>query len=692
MTPLEITLPDWLAETWAEVIRERPELNIWQYAAKNIVFSAKMGNITGPWRADLTPYTLLFQEAITSDFSNIPDEDWFLRDLMAKGQRVDECFVVKSSQSGLTQAALNACVYLPLFDPGRLLYVIDSQQKAKRMVKARLIPLLEALCGSVIADDKDVNLTFIELLDMIMEFSGSFSAGIFSEKPLRFGFLDDIEYMVAEGGIAGMLDGVHVIDHIRSRFTTSKNSFLGVFSKPNLESSEFISNAKGGSQHGFHVPCPHCGKRQTLRREGLNWSHKGCKDLTGRYDLEAVEALTTYKCAHCGENIQETAKYEMNLAGIWLPKSREQRLRDDDPPLVPRRLSMEINDLYSPFPKVKWGILARLLIESENNPAKRKYVLTNHFAIPWRERAVNIKAEQVRALCAGAVDPRTNARYDTRVAPYNRGEIPFIPALMCLTIDRQLDKRKWIISAFNSSGVQAIIDYGACLSDADILEKLDDPRAHHGGPLVCLADPTRKIIIDWGLYDSGFERDEVYKVCIRSDWRIYPSKGAGGLSAGGRMVEGKEDFWEGTPILLYQYHDYHLKVHFYKGKIEKRNDPRLYLPEDVTDDFIIEWTTESLAPKYLSSGYRIMEWQHDKSKGPNDYGDCGKMQYVLWQILGPNIQKEAAEEEGRAMRQYKLNPPSDTQPELPPANPIVDVNKKVSSKPMLAEVLARLRR
>ena len=384
----------------------------------------------------------------------------------------------------------------------------------------------------------------------------------------------------------------------------------------------------------------------------------------------------------------------MNKEGIWIPKSREQRLRDDDPALVPRRLSMEINDLYSPFPKVKWGILARMLIEAENNPAKLKHVLTNHFAIPWRERAVNIKAEQVRALCAGAIDPKTNIRIDTRVAPYKRGEIPFIPALMTITVDRQLDKRKWIISAWNSAGVQAIVEYGACLSDSDIFDMLDDPRAHHGGPLVCLADPARKIVIEWGLADCGFEPDEVYKLCIRSEWRIYPSKGAGGLSSGGRLVEGREDFWEGTPILRYQYHDHHLKVHFYKGKIEKRNDPRLYLPEDVSDDFILEWTTESLAPKYLSSGYKIMEWQHDKSKGANDWGDCGKMQWVLWQILGHTVQKDAAEAEGRTVREYELKPLPDAQPELPTipeAKTETALAMPGKTKPSLAEVLARLK-
>jgi len=68
-----------------------------------------------------------------------------------------------------------------------LLYTLDAKEKAKKVVKFRLIPFLQRLCGSVIEDDKDLNLTSIELASMIMEFGGSFSAGLFSEKPLQYG-------------------------------------------------------------------------------------------------------------------------------------------------------------------------------------------------------------------------------------------------------------------------------------------------------------------------------------------------------------------------------------------------------------------------------------------------------------------------------------------------------------------------
>lgn len=642
----------WVEETWAEVIRESPLLNVWQFAAEQISFDEKMGNITGPYRPDLTPFNKLFQEAITSHWSAIPAEDWWLRELAARGEKCDEAFYLKSSQSGVTQAALNGSIYIPKFAPGRLLYALPSREKAKNLVRIRVIPFLRQLCGHAIEKDEDVNLTFIELRNMLMEFGGSFSAAFFSEKPLRYGFADDVEYMVSEGGVPGMLDGIHVIDHIRSRFTTADNSFMGVFSRPDLESSEFITNWRGGSQHGYHVSCPHCGARQMLEPEGFNYDHKDCKDSLGRYDLQAVEALTTYRCAHCHADIDESRKYEMNLGGIWIPKSLADRRRDEDPLLVPRRLSLRINDLYSPFPKVKWGILARLKIEAENNPEKLKFVITNHWARPWREKAINLKADQVRAICAGAKDPRTGNPYpddldeagNPKVPAYKRGQLPFIPLFISATSDVQGDQYKWTICGWKLDGTCALIEYGACLSTKDLEEMMGNPLDSKGDPIICLENPEKGLIIEHGLIDSGHDTYNIYDFCIRTGWIWYPSKGVGGFGMSGRSVEGREDFYEGTPILRYHYNDYVIKVNFYKHKIErahhpKNTSPRLYLPSDVGDDFILEHTAESLRP-VTSGNLKRMEWVHDKKIAPNDWPDAMKMQFVIWQIVGPAKQAE----------------------------------------------------
>src|SRR6185436_8845235 len=157
------------------------------------------------------------------------------------------------------QAAINVIVYLTTFLSGRGLYCIDSRDKAGKLCKLRLLPLLRQLCASQISDNEDdLGTYWIQLADWVWEMVGSYSAGVFSEKAISHAFLDDVEYMVTEGGKRGMLDGVHIIDHARSRFTTADEHFLGVFSKPDLEESVFVDNHRGGSQHEWYWPCPQC--------------------------------------------------------------------------------------------------------------------------------------------------------------------------------------------------------------------------------------------------------------------------------------------------------------------------------------------------------------------------------------------------------------------------------------------------
>lgn len=661
MSALPETLEDWICRIATLAIRDLPAQNVHEFAAEHIFLGGNSSLLKRFYDPALTPYTKLFQEAATNQFSYVPLEDWWLRNLMESGQRVDEFFALKSSQSGFTQAAINIIVYLTKFLSGRGLYCIDSRDKAGKLCKLRLLPLLKEICASQVSDNEDdLGTYWIEMAEWVWEMVGSYSAGVFSEKALSHAFLDDVEYMVTEGGKRGMLDGVHIIDHCRSRFTTADEHFLAVFSKPDIEKSIFVENCKGGSQHRYFVPCPYCNGIQFLKRKSLRYDKRECKDLIGTYDLDAVERYTTVRCEHCGKDIEESWKPRMVGEGYYLPKSREDRVRDRDPLLVPRRLSVHVNDMISPFAEVKWGRIARQLIEAENNPEKLKFVITNHFAEPWQEKAISLKADQVKALIAGKKDVYGRVHGEAAgIGAYNRGECPFIPVAITATADRQLDKKKWTLCAWKLDGSCALLEYGATLSEEALHDLNSYPTAHHGGPIVCLLNPELQMFAGYGidsggcLIDSGYETFEVYDFCDTSGWRWYPSKGVGGLTGAGYLVEGKQDFKDGRGILRYNYNDYAIKVAFYKGKIALHSHPKadvrkpsnLYLPRDVGDDFIIELLSESLQPvkSKIAGSTSRMEWVHDTSVGPNDWGDAMKMQYVLWQIIGPLLQQAHAQ-------------------------------------------------
>ena len=668
-------LREWITSIVLEALRELPDDNVWQYAAKHFFLGGNQSltpRFFDPW---LTPATRIFQEAALGQWTFIHPEDWWLRALVEKGQRVDEFFCVKSSQSGFTQAALNIITYITRFLSGRGLYCIDSREKAGKLCRLRLLPLLKQECKGQISDNEtDLGAYWLELANWVWEMVGSYSAGVFSEKPLTHAFLDDVEYMVTEGGKRGFLDGVHIIDHARSRFTTADQSFLAVFSKPDVEESHFISEWKGGSQHAFHVPCPFCNFGQVLEIRSLQYNKPECRDAHGRYDLEAVEALTTVRCEKCEKEIEERWKADMAKAGYYLPKSQEERLKDGDPLLSPRRMSVRVNDLVSPFAGVTWGKLARMRIEAENNPAKLKFLYTNHGAVPWREKAISLKASQVRALIAGRRPKGLNYIHGEKqgvTKPYKRGECPFLPVAVTATSDRQGDKLKWTACGWTLEGACALIEYGATISEKDLHALNDQPLNHAGFPYVCLVKPDLHLFAGLGLehggclIDSGFETFEVYDFCAASGWRWYPSKGVPTVT--GTLVEGKRDWKDGREILRYNYNDFALKTHFYNGKIalhthpapDKRKPSDLLLPADVGDEFIVELISESLVPKKLSTGQTVMVWHHDAKIGPNDWGDAMKKQYALWQIILPYLQQRDQ------LRRIEVEETLEKAPELP---------------------------
>lgn len=688
-----LSIESWLIELACQAIRELPPSNVWQHAAAEIFLEGHATLRAGAYDPDLTPYCKLPQEAATGQFTNIPEGDWWLRDLVASGQRVEEVIALKSSQSGFTQAAINIFDFLTRYLSGRGLYCIDSKEKAGKLCNFRIIPLLrKAFAEGLTHDQPELGTYLLTLANWVWEMVGSYSAGVFSEKSLNVAFADDIEYMVTEGGRTGFLDGVYILDHIRSRFTTADWHFLMAFSKPLDEGSQFITEHRGGSQHEWHWTCPHCARPFVPELKHLHYDKPACRDEYGQFDLAAVEQLTTCRCPLCHQDIDEkTHKSPMNAAGFYLPKAKAQRVEDRDPLLVPRRLSLRVNDMASPFPEVTWGRLAKIHILAQNNPEKMKHFVTNHGARPWKQKAIQLKDGQIKALIAGGAkagqrDERGYLHGETQGIPrYRRGELPFVPIAITATADRQGDMKKFTICAWRFATpprrppkghpIQlppfhcAVLEYGAVLADQDLLN-LNDPATlldHNGDPFRYHPDVIRScerklaeggsagqdpvsllppIRAGFGLpagclIDSGFEGFDVYDFCEASGWGWYPSKGVPGLDAGGQMVEAKTLFKDGREIILYKYHDYAIKVHFYKDwiarhthpKIEARKVSPLFLPYDIGDDFILELLTESLQPRKLNT--KQFEWVHDKNMGPNDYGDAMKMQPVIWQIVGP---------------------------------------------------------
>lgn len=592
---------EWLAGLVADCYRGTPPYSVWEWAERNVFLDAKAAAVPQFYDSSLTPWTRRYQECLL-------DQD------------VDEIVVMKSSQSGFTEGSLNILRFMPQHCPGNALYAINSRDEARDISRRRLKDTLLAAAGDLVPQaDEDLTTHRIVLRNMQVTVTGSGAAGPFMQTWYRVAILDELEEH-------DQTDDTTTIDRARSRFTTVQDSKLFALSKPKRVGGIIHAEYLTGTCEKYHVACPLCGHRQELVWDRLRFSH--CRDLAGEYDSERIEKEVFYECAGCSGRIEESAKRAMVENGIWVPTPAEER----EKPLMPRKVSMQISDLYSLFPKVRWPQLVRLWLESKDDLIKRRHFWTNHLGLAWEQRAATVRDADIMELRAGTIDPETGEargeRYDWTFRDGQLvGELPFRPALLSISVDKQQDRLKYLVCAWRATGECHLVEYGQLLDEAELLEmRLRDYPVAGTGELVR---------IDTGVMDAGYRPSEVYQACLDSDFWLYPTRGIPN-TYGRKMISATKEYFKGRVFLRYDYNDHALKSEFYLGKIQKRTAPRLYFPWDIPPEFTAEFAAEKLTKTQNKAGYERMEWVK-KSGQANDYGDCGKLQYLIWHVLGADV-------------------------------------------------------
>jgi hypothetical protein len=580
-----------------------PPYNVWQNAERAVVLDPKQspGN-SGPYRAATTPWTKFLQEKFTDP-------------------TVRQITIKKNSQGAFTQAVLNCIVYCVEHDPRNVLYVIDSLQEARRIAKIRLLPTLLRWPGTAQAFTEDANdktsLT-VNMRDMFMMFAGGGSIGAVANKPIELGVVDEADKIPRITGGHG-----HVVHEMKARFKTVENGKLIVLSAPNEEQDVTTQEYNLGSQHKLFCPCPHCGHFQELVQERVKFDH--CKKPTGQYDKERVLREAYYLCEQSGTSscpegkIYEHHRPAMIDRGEW---------RATNPDAEPFHISIHSSDLISTFPEAALGKIALDMITMFRNPLKRRSIQRDRFGLEYRPRKAELKTEDLLKL----------------VGPYNRGEMPAECVYVGIGSDYQGTGPKWVKGAWARNEDLYIVDWGDPLSIGDI------SRAAAAAVIERrLGRPDRECFTIGGLLDEGWRQKEVLKFCLEDarkenfgELRFFSSKGRGNIQNAGALVVESPRKCDGVEMIAYQFNADKFKAAFYVGKIAEFDQikngrvkrPRIWLPKDVTEDFLLELMGEALLPEVTERGFTRYSW---KKIGPNHWGDAVIGLEVLWHVVGGDV-------------------------------------------------------
>ena len=576
------------------IYRPRSEEAPIKWMSNNIVLSKKE-SVDRPGRYDpnLTPYHRIIFDAFFDP-------------------KYDEIVIRKSSQAGVTLAALMLITYITAERPANLMYVIDSRDEVRRIVKSRLLPMLKG-CGLTAndinnsEDEGNASTTTIELSNMLMYFAGGGSVGQLANKTVKYVFADELEKHRSDRKEAPTMK------LLRSRVKTVEGSKIMAFSSPATEDGETHQEYQSGTRHVLEIPCPHCGEYHELRLINLRFDH--CRDLAGYWDYDSIERAAYFECPHCRGKILQSQK----AAVLEKLRARQTNFGKGKDRYSARKFSLHISDFYSPF--CTWGALAREFVEARGSPVDLKNFVNSRLGEVQEEKDRRITKEELNKLVGGYwLNHTPKTPY---LAPNG------MPAIFVAS-DVQQGVKKWARGAFCPGPFGAdlyILDGGSCLA-------FDDLEAERRHPVIC-DENGGQYEASVGMIDEGFNTMDV-RTFVLGNPRFIAAKGRG-VGQARAVVAYSPCQHEGREMKICHFSDDDFKAELYVSRIYNHTSsenpqplPRIFFPEGISEEFLQELTTERRGETW-TGGKRAWKWTL-KPGQHNDYGDAVKMLLVLWHI------------------------------------------------------------
>lgn len=199
---------------------------------------------------------------------------------------------------------------------------------------------------------------------------------LFAQRSFLIGLIDDFDKGKQSSKESGSTRKL-----IEQRFASSKTKYkLGFLSTPELRPSNIEEAYMLGDRRLYNVPCPCCGAMIPLKwsvpiantdgkeKGGIHWK----VDSAGKLIKESVG----YVCQECGNLFTDKHKYEMNLAGVWVPTAE---------PSQEGYYSYHISSLYAPVGMFDWEHYIRDYIEANPPEGQKEHLQKTLVNLCWGE-------------------------------------------------------------------------------------------------------------------------------------------------------------------------------------------------------------------------------------------------------------------------------------------------------------------
>lgn len=344
-------------DAWRRGLATPPAMTVSEWADSNRMLPGENAE-PGPWRTDRVPY---LREIMDHLSINSPTE---------------QVVFMKGSQTGGTEAALNAIGYWIDHAPGSILAVWPSIDMVRRNSRTRIEPLIEgtpAIRKKIVrprAKEPGNTISQKEFPGGSLMMTGANSATALRSTAARYLVLDEVDAFPMDVDEEG--DPVSLA--IQRTVTFRGRRKIVLISTPTIAGVSRIERAwLESDRRRYHVPCPHCGAFQPLEWSGVTWP-------------EGEPQRAFYACQECGGVIEEHQKPALLAPGRW----------EADAPGLGKAAGYHLSALYSPFES--WGQIAADFLASKGDPTRLKTWVNLKLGEAFEDReTAPLPAEQLRA-------------------------------------------------------------------------------------------------------------------------------------------------------------------------------------------------------------------------------------------------------------------------------------------------------
>lgn len=575
-----------MAEDFPEFIKasfrafKPPErLTVSEWADKYRVLSEKDSAMPGLWRTERTPY---LKEPMNA-FNN---------------NRIKDITFVAGTQLGKTVMEQNMIGFAVAQDPGPMIIVYPTDKLAEFTSENRLQPMLELSEPLKEKFDKEGSQRLeLHFPDMYIALIGANSPSNLASRPARYVFFDEIDkfpkWTGAEASPLALAE---------ERTKTFWNKKIVKVSTPTLKSGNIWQGWENADvQYKFFVPCPHCGRFQTLEFKQIKFNSE---ETPGE-----VRYASHYECEHCKETIDDRHKMQMLRQGKWQAVN--------EPPKRVRSVAYHLNSIYSPW--LTFGDVAAKFQASRDIPEELMNFINSWLAEPWVNKANRLRSDVV-------MEKQLN---------YEEGRVPEGVQLITMGIDVQLDHFWWGIRGWGANLTSWLIAYGRAETWAELETIMSRRYADANGEahmvnLVCI--------------DSGYNTDEVYQFCIRHADQCVPTKGAS-KKLTSRYNITVLDKGIGVGLRLYNFDTAQFKD-FIQGRlsIDAGNKGSWNVYKGIDRRYCDQVCSEQKVEHKDKKGRITLEWEKISSHAQNHMLDVETNNALAAEILGVRYLSDTEEE------------------------------------------------